>query len=316
MSSALTVLTTRFNEIPSELAAKNDVLLALDKNGKVYAVDIEKNAFKAVPMKLQHKNEKIERVRFNARDSGAAFFTNLNHAYSWTFRRGARKILAETISPNLKIADAERIVIPGEFGRSRYSILTPGGAFQYVRLSAETLKSELKDVVSTEELKKYPKFVTYFLGGYGDSAYLTADGKVYLLDVMMRTTDAFKFPETIQDPQGWQAGTGGVTYSDMFLLNRAGQLKTIKSLFEEIDDNNSKTTYMLEDHPFVTPSRMVKYLQGLKIHAALTENGRIYVRPYASDKTVELSGPDIIDFTIIHNPVLGSKIIPPKSMPR
>lgn len=59
-----------------------------------------------------------------------------------------------------------------------------------------------------------------------------------------------------------------------------------------------------------TPSRAVKYFQGLKIRAALTESKRIYVRPYGREETVELSGPEMTDFTILQNPVLGKGIVP------
>lgn len=309
MSSALTVLATRFNVVPEALAAKNDILMALDKKGTLYAVDIEKNSFKPVPLKLKN-NEKIIRIEFNNRDGGVMLFTDQLRAYSWTFRKGLERFMGHIFKGDFKIVDSARVILPGETGRSRQTVKTPEGVFKYTKLSPKTLDMDIFDMIPPKDLKAYPKFKSYFMGGYGDSAYLTADGKAYLLDVMMNTGKPFKFPQGLQDPKGWRQGTGGVTYSEMFLLNRAGDLKIVKTTFEEIDDNHSKTEYFTEDHPFKTPSRAVKYFQGLKIHAALTENKRIYVRPYGREEAVELSGPETIDFTILQNPVLGKDIVP------
>jgi hypothetical protein len=218
---------------------------------------------------------------------------------------------ADVLDKDLPIYDFARITAPGEFGRTRQTVKTSNGLYKFLKRFPGKAKSELVDLVPPSELKKVPKFSRYFLAWYGESIFLTKDGKLFMLDQSSEKKGPFKSPETLQDPHGWRSGTGGVIYQDLFLLNRVGELKVAKSQYEEIDDSHSKSTYFFEDRDFRTPSRAVKYFQGLKYHAALTNNGRIYVRTYGEEvDAVELTGPDIVDFTIIHNPEMKSKIAP------
>lgn len=310
MSSALTVLASRFNELPAEVSQKTDVLMALSRQGQVYIVDATAKTFTPVEMKLRVAGEKIQRLAFNPRNSGLILFSNKGHVYSWSFREGFKDYNPELIGPDLPVWDAARITIPGEINRTRHTFKTDGGVYKVSKLLPGKMKFELVDMIPAKEIPKYPAFESYFLAQYGDSVFLSADGDAWLLAHDTYLSDWFKKPEGLQDSRGWQQGTGGVLYEDLFLLSRTGELRVAKSFYEELDEYHSRTTYTTESVDFKIPGRSIKYLQGLKIHGQLNDEGHLFLRHYGRNEQVDLQGPDVIDFAIIHNPALKSAVVP------
>ncbi|AFY01070.1 Hypothetical protein Bdt_1372 [Bdellovibrio bacteriovorus str. Tiberius] len=312
MSSALTVLASRFNELPVEVSQKTDVLLALGRQGQVYVVDATAKSFKPIEMKLRSAGEKIQRLGFSPRNSGLILFSDKAHVYSWSIREGFKDYNPELIA-DMPVWDAARITIPGEINRTRHTFKTDGGIYKVSKLLAGKMKFELVDMIPAKDMTNYPAFESYFLAQYGDSVFLGADGGAWLLAHDTFSSDWFKKPEGLQDSRGWQQGTGGVLYEDLFLLTRTGELRVAKSFYEELDEYNSRTTYTTEAVDFKIPGRSVKYLQGLKIHGQLNDDGHLFLRPYGRAEQIELQGPDIVDFAIIHNPALKSPVVPHSS---
>ncbi|MFV8250814.1 hypothetical protein [Bdellovibrio bacteriovorus] len=310
MSSALTVLVSRFNELPAEVSQKTDVLMALGRRGQVYVVDATAKTFTPVETKLRSAGEKILRLAFNPRNSGLILFSNKGHIYSWSFREGFKDYNPELIGPDLPVWDAARITIPGEFNRTRHTFKTDGGVYKVSKLLPGKMKFELVDMIPAKDIAKYPAFESYFLAQYGDSVFLSTEGDAWLLAHDAYLSDWFKKPEGLQDSRGWQQGTGGVLYEDLFLLTRTGELRVAKSFYEELDEYNSRTTYTTEAVDFKIPGRSIKYLQGLKMHGQLSDEGHLFLRAYGRNEQIELQGPDIVDFSIVHNPVLKSQVVP------
>ncbi len=309
-SSALTTLATRFNEIPAELAKKADVLMALNKQGDLLIVDPVTKKFSPVKIKFPFAEEKISRIEFSFRTSGVMIFTNQGHLYSWTFRSGLQFYNDGVIPASMPIHDASRIMLPGSNNRTTFTVQTDNNTYMMASLPQGRTKMEMVKILSDEDMKKAPQFRRYFLAQYGDSIFLTEAGELYMLTHEIVADPMFKKAEGLQDPQGWQQGTGGVIYEDLILLNKSGALKIAESHYQEIDDNTSITTYTMKEKDFRIPGRGVKYFQGLKYEAQMNDRGDMYLRKYGTTEQLEVKGNEIVDFTIIHNPVLGRSVVP------
>jgi hypothetical protein len=303
MSSALTVLASRFQELPATLAKKTDVIIALNKRGELLMAEPRSHQLTPIPLKLPD-GEKITRIEFSFRNSGVLIFTNLKHLYSWTPRHGLQFYNPAVIPENLPVRDASRITLPGVSNRTTFTILTDSNQLLVAKLLKGKSRLELVPFLSAAEMKPAPEFAKYFLAGFGGSYFLSKRGDLYFLNHQIAAEDVFPRPEGLQDPQGWIQGTGGVVYEDLILLNKSGELKTGNASFKEIDDERSVTTYSLTPKEFPIPGRAIKYFQGLKYEALLNDRSQIFFRAYDDHKLQMLEAPDLVDFTIMHKPVL------------
>ncbi|HEX7672834.1 MAG TPA: hypothetical protein VF412_01615 [Bdellovibrio sp.] len=310
MSTALTTLASRFNEIPEELAKKTDVLVALDKKGQMFVVDPTTQKFSPIAVKFQFPGESITRIEFAFRNSGVMIFTNQRHLYSWTYRTGLQFYNDGVIPTDMPVYDASRSTLPGAVNRTTFTLLTKDNTVLAAKLLDGKSKLQMVPFIGESDRKSAPPLWRYFLAQFGDNVFLTESGDLYMMSTSVGAMPLFEKKDGLQDAQGWQQGTGGIVYEDLFLLNKSGELKVAKSKYEEIDDDHSITTYSLANKPFSISGRGVKYFQGLRMEAMMNDKGHIFLRKYGAEQFVELSAPDIIDFTIIHNPVLGSKVLP------
>lgn len=311
MATSLTTLASRFNVIPGSLAKKTDVLIALSKTGELLVADTESTSFTPIKLKFPFEGEKIQRIDFSNRTSGVMIITDQGHIYSWTYRSGLDFYNPGVIPTDLPVRSASRLTMPGAINRTMFAVLSDNNTVWTTKLLPGKSKFSMVQLTTTEDLRDIPPFDSFFLALYGDTVFLTKEGGLYMLSHSIAARPLFIKTEGLQDPQGWVQGTGGVVYEDLILLNKSGELKTAISHYEEIDDDHSVTTYTMVPKNFPAKGRIIKYFQGLKYEAALTDQGQIFLRTY--DDKVEptfSSRPDLVDFTIIHNPEMGTRIVP------
>ncbi|WP_413557132.1 hypothetical protein [Bdellovibrio sp. HCB209] len=315
MSSALAILGTRFNELPASLATHADMLVTLNKENKLQLLHPFTNDLLHIDLPFKDRKEFVENIDFSVRDSGVLLFTNKKRLLSWTPRRGMGPLYKNIFHNDIKVSEAARITLPTESGRSRFVAQSTDGRMYWVKFSPEKLDFVLAPYPYLElDKSQINKTVwsQFFLASFGESVFLTADGKVYLGGHNKTGRETFVLREDMQDPSGWVHGTGGISYDNLYLINGRGELKIASVSLQEIDDYHSVTTYSFANVDFQAPSA-IKYLQGLQTQVQLTKNGDLYLQDYASKSTQTVEGHGFKDFAFAQVATLDQSIAPSKN---
>lgn len=311
---ALTYLVGRFNELPPTLAKKEDLIAVLNQNHEIHVVNPETQKATKLALKFAYPDEYPTRIEFAFRNSGIMIYTNLGHLYSWSTYAGLQFYNDSLIPRDMFVIDATRVGIPGQANRTYFSVQTADKNYLVAKLLDGATSLQLVKMVPDRDQQTAPNFSRYFLAQYGDVVYLTPHGDLYLMSQDAVPLTFYKKPEGLQDSQGWIAGTGGVVYEDLYLLNKVGELKTATSQYEEIDDYHSTTTYSLKSKEFLIHGKGTKYFQGLQYEALMNEEGVVFYRPYGKSDAQKIALPGVIDFTILHSPTLSKKVMPREVM--
>jgi hypothetical protein len=314
MSSALAVLGTRFNELPASLATHADMLVTLDKNHKIKLLHPFTKDHLPLEISFKDKSEYVERLEFSVRNSGVLLFTNKKRLLSWTPRQGMAPLYKNLFHNDIKVSEAARITLPTEFGRSRFVAQASDGKMYWVKFDSEKLDWALApypylelDRVKTNNTV----WSRFFLASYGESVFISADGKVYLGGHNKTGSDSFILRDDMQDPSGWVNGTGGLSYDNLYLVNKKGEVKIASVSLQEIDDYHSISVYSFNNIDFQVP-QSIKYVQGLQTQVQLSGNGNLYFRGYKAKETQAIEGLQIKDFAFAQIATLDESIAPSK----
>ena len=311
MSSALSILGTRFNEMPAQLATHADMLVTLNKDHKLQLIHPFTKDLINIDTKLQAR-EFVERIEFSVRDSGVLLFTNKKRLLSWTPTRGVRPLYKNLFHNDIKVSEAARITLPTESGRSRFVAQATNGKMYWVKFSPEKLDFTMAPYPFLEIDKSKANntiWSRFFMASYGESVFLSPQGKVYLGGHNKTGRESFILRDDMQDPSGWVNGTGGISYDNLYLINGRGEVKMAQISLQEIDDYHSVSVYTFNNIDFQVPSS-IKYTQGLQTQVQLNKVGDLYLKPYNSEPVQTVEGLQIQDFAFAQVATLDQSIAP------
>ncbi|MEN0057606.1 MAG: hypothetical protein AAGB31_02130, partial [Bdellovibrio sp.] len=301
-SSIAITLAGRFNTTPVTFANRYDLILVMMEKGELALLHPFTSALLPLDLPFPDASEKTQRLEFSTQNGGALLFTNKGRVWTWSLTEGLAPLYPNSLPPDLKIKEGARIVLPLAETRSRFAILSDDHKLSYIAYAPQENGLSpmlLKDFLLSEPL---PDIERFFMGLRGESYFITSDGQLLRGGISGTDTTSFVQQPALQHPQGWQSGTGGLVYEELYLISRNGVLYEVTSEMTEVDDYNSVVQYHLSPSSFRVPGKAIKYLQGFHIHAQLNTVGDLYAQDYATssrNKNSHLLARKISDFVIM-----------------
>ncbi len=305
LNLSMATVSTRFNELPEELAHAYDLLALLDEQGEVSL--LHPFLREPVPLSLSFlkEGERVERLEFNVKNNGLLLFTNAHRLFTWDPVAGFERLFASTLPENLPIYEAARVRVPFE-DYAYYNFLTAENQLYYYRFQAENRKYELTPYPIFPKNSVKPEISRFFMGLSARTVFLGKDGQFY---ISPRFGDELPFDpkRELQIPgRQWVSGTGGVVYESLYGLTDDGRTHYAKVDFVPGGYSTYDTeVYSLHESSLqANPGRLGrKIFEGLNLRALLDTDGNLQLEYYGRDKRTHWrktnGGPRLVDFTIL-----------------
>jgi hypothetical protein len=124
-------------------------------------------------------------------------------------------------------------------------------------------------------VKSMPEIRRMFLALVDETVFLSKDGGLFFGPHFM-TEDVFGRIASLQSSSRWIAGTGGVIYDSLFLIDAAGRLQSVDiKANQTIGENEPPYLYSLKSVNFAARHALKKFAQGLKLQAGLTRRNEL-----------------------------------------
>lgn len=324
---ALATISTRFNELPEELAQAFDLLAVLDEEGSVHL--LHPYAREPVPLALPflQEGEKVSRIEFNVKNNGLLFFTSKNRLFTWSQHAtpggaggsdpaaGFQRVYATTIPESMPVYDAARVPVPFD-DYPYYNFLTAENQIYFYRFSTSLKAYELAPYPIYRRNTVVPELSRLFMGLAGRPLFLGKDGLVY---VGPRYGDELPFDPRadLQLPdRKWVHATGGVVYESLYGIADDGRVyfTKIELLPPEGDGVYDTEVFSVKESSLQpTGGRMGRKLaEGLSLRALLDNEGDLQIETYGREQRSfwrKLSG-KVVDFTILRRHLVHKALIP------
>ncbi len=294
LADALVELAARFNNLPDIFAVKHDVLVTLQADGTLSWIHPVTRAEKNIELKFLDR-ERPRRIEFYPKNNGLLIYTNLDRLYSWHPVTGQTNVYPDLISAQDGVRDMARLRVP--FGEmTLYAMRDANNNLSFIEYSPQDNKQLRKPYPKSPTRRSENDFPTspfhrMFLALFNESVHLTKDGKLYMAQ-HYGNENAFIEHKHLQSPQGWVAGTGGVLYDTLYLIDQRGDLKQVAVGFEDREDGADVDKVMtVQDSLLKHSAPLTKFVQGLAVQMGLDRNGELQVWGVDSleSKKLELS---------------------------
>lgn len=308
LAKALVNIGARFNQIPSMLARKVDFLIVLSEKNEIHLVHpFLFYAHKLSGLVFETPDELPVRLEFSPAENGVFIFTNKKRLWVWSPLKGLTRFKKELISLDEKVYDISRTRIPG-VDDPKFVLRLENQKLVYIDRDPQDSKEKMYDFkfIGRPMQNGNPLIHRLFMASGDETVFLAEDGKMYLAPHYGND------PIFVHDPlfdQGtpWVNGTGGVTYDDMYLLNREGKLYSASYAYDETIEEGLVKIFTLQPSQFAPEISLKKYSQGLRVEMGLNFDHQIQVKKYGEDQLKKLQFPfQVIDFVLAQNSDFGS----------
>jgi|GEM_PF-3700118 len=314
LNLSLATVSTRFNELPDELAQSFDLVALLDQEG---GVSLLHPFFREpVPLSLNflRANEKVERLEFNVKNNGLLLFTTEHRLFTWDFPGGFSRLLGSTLPENLPIFEAARVRIPFE-DYAYYNFLTSENQLYFYRFQPATRQYELAPYPILRRDTTPPELSRFYMGLGLRTVFLGKDGLFYLSPNYGNELPFDPKPELQIPGRRWVYGTGGVVYESLYGITDDGRTRYAKvdSVPAQEDEVNDVDIYSLKDSSLqASPGRFGrKIFEGVNLRALLDNEGQLTLEYYGREKKSywRSSGPRVVDFTIMRKHMVSRSLL-------
>jgi hypothetical protein len=263
-SLALVHMVSRFNEVHPEFGAPVDILLVLDEDGDAFFVD--PYSLKLSPIE---SNEKFRKVEFSPRGAGAFLYTKNDQVYVWSPAKGLAKAYSDILPTIPGAIDIDKIIT----GVSRVSkTFVVGSENQFYFVDSE--RSKGKDILTKYREPPEEKVKKITIANGWSSFFLTEDGDIMSILSSPRGGQSPNFysPYKIFSERKWTQIHGGITYDQLFGVDREGNL-----YFEGPAPDQSGLGAVPSD--WKVP-QIAKYLEGTNFRVFLDRAGKVFAARY------------------------------------
>lgn len=277
--SSIVQIGARFNTMPEALARKVDVLVVLTADNKLEIVHPFLNYSQTLDLKFGSPEEQPRRIEFSPVANGLFIYTNKNRIWTWSQLKGLQRFFPEVLSEEMEILNIARVRVPFK-EITQYLTLGKANDLQSIEYDPKANKRLLFKYPMNlgKSIDKIPSFSQFFLALYNESVFLSQDGRVYFAP-QYGNDQIFFEPEPLTSSQRWISGTGGVLYDSLYLVNGAGELKTVGREIREEHDDRDQRIFSLKDSVYGKNLRIKKFAEGLRLRMALSQEGSITVWP-------------------------------------
>jgi len=301
---ALATASTRFNELPEELARTLDLIALLDENGRVLLLHPFVREPTPLALTFLKDGEKVERIEYDVRSKGLLLFTTEKRLFSWNFEAGFRRLFSATLPENLPIFEAARARVPFE-KNIYFNFLTNENQIYFYRYQKELRNYELAPYPIFRRQTFTPEISRFFMALGERTIFLSKDGQFYLSP--RKGDDApFILDQELQIPErSWISGTGGVVFESLYGLTDDGRTHYAK--LDLVPSRNGGTTE--EDSYSLRNSSLQanvgkfgkKILEGVSLRALLDNEGGLIIENYGHGRRNfwQNANGRIVDFTIM-----------------
>lgn len=324
---SLATISTRFNELPEELAQAFDLLAVLDEEGAVYLLHPYSREPVPLPLPFLQEGEKVSRLEFNVKNNGLLLFTSKNRLFTWSPHAtpggaggsdpggGFQRLYAATIPEAMPIYDATRMRVPFD-EYPFYNFLTAENQIYFYRFSPTLKAYELAPYPIYRRNAEVPELSRLFMGLAGRSLFLGKDGQVY---VGPRFGDELPFDARadLQIPnRKWVHTTGGVVFESLYGIADDGRVyyTKIELLPPEGDSYYDTEVYSVKESSLQpTGGRMGRKLfEGLSLRALLDNEGDLQIETYGREQRSfwRKLNAKAVDFTILRRHLVHKAILP------
>ncbi len=315
LALSLATISTRFNELPEELAQAFDLISVLDEDGSVYLL----HPFTREPIPLGlgflAPGERVKRLDFNVKNNGLLLFTTKNRLFTWEPGAGAKRLFPEQIPDSLPILDAARMRVLFE-DYPHYNFLSSENQLFFHRFSPEKREYELAPYPIFRREDPRPELSGIFMGLSGRSIFLGKDGQIYV-GPQWGDEPTFDPRRDLQvSGRKWKYGTGGVVFESLYGITDDGRVHYTRIEFLPADPDSffDKEVYTIQESSLQpTGGRSArKIFEGLSLRALLDTDGDLQIETYGREQRSfwrKLPG-RIVDFTVMRRHLAGRSIIP------
>lgn len=283
LTSALGMLSTRFNSFSTTLAKHYDLLTVLLDDGTLAWVN--PYSFEVIPLKIELPKfqEKIKKIEFSPKNNSLIIFTESDRLFVWGPRQKALRPYKEAIAEDDKFIHISRQYVPFDTDMTLYTTLKTNGQLEFIKYDPKKNKSVIYPYPAITENKPVPNLKYFFLGAGFNSYFIDKQG---LITRARRygNEDHFISDINIQSQfGGWKQGTGGVFYEDAILTDSDGKLNQISIKYQSSKKDGEETdteVYSKKLYSYQAPLATLKYQQGLQFHAVLDESGGLLIENY------------------------------------
>lgn len=287
MNSALSVLSTRFNNVPYNMGVPLDLLYVLDNTGQVYQV--HPFTFEQWPISISTlPSEKIVRIKYSALYSGLLAFTDQGRIYAVAQSGKQVDYYSSLLNSDRFIIDSEKVFVPS----ADYSFtffVEQNGAISY-----KDAKSSTGEDVLVLFRKNLPFTTKRFFGALGARMFaLSEDGDIHEFKSGgpggLRT---YKLKSSALPGVQWIDANGGITYDHLYATGSDGLIYFLQnSLFDDRP---------IAESDFLANENFEKFQESLNIKMGRTRDGKLYAWDFArsTEKPWRLPLPPVTDFAI------------------
>lgn len=287
LDSGMSMLSARFEKLPAALAEYHDILALIDSQNKIYFYNINEDTLEEYKYQIPN-NEKVKRVAFGSYTGALAFFTHEGFVYGSNFYEPKGKIFpfikrairADGMKPILMerifvlYENYNQYVFYSEDRKLKYALFEPAsGEYSLKDYPLVNLKNERADV---------PDLKLFFPALLNEAMFLTQDGRIWKA-AQYASEPPLMAPKNLQN-SNWIYGTGGVLSNGLYLIDKAGKLRSFKVVYEDVPNNPEyQEKVIVENQEHVeTPGSLLEYHQGMDSEAYLTEKHQVFIRKNGS----------------------------------
>ena len=315
LALSLATVSTRFNEIPEDLAQAFDLLAVLDDEGNVSLLHPFSREPIPLPVTFLSEGEKVQRIEFNVKNNGLLLFTSKSRLFTWDSSSGFKRVYPDTIPDSMPVLDAARMRVPFD-DYPFYNFLTAENQIYFYRFSPQQKAYELAPLPIFHRNYDKPEITRLFMGLAGRSLYLGKDGQFYV-GPRFGNELPFDARRDLQVPgRRWAYGTGGVVFEALYGIADDGRVyyTKIDLLPPENDATFDTEVYTLKESLLqATGGRMGRKLfEGLSLRALLDNEGDLQIETYGRDERTFWRKPSgrVVDFTIVRKHLVGRSLLP------